>query len=169
MSRINLIIFSVLFISACQSTQNQPLTFGMSGEQIAKMPPVPLCMDHSNYEIEAVDQTIKNRKINCNKVMTEAYTDIASNANNVDVCSVWMNSTDQTARKAFTNEKAKRKLDCESILSVKAQQDAIASQERARKQAAWAAMNQSLQNQQAINAMNRPRSTYCNGFSCTTY
>lgn len=169
MKKIILLTAVVFTLSACITTQDQPLTLNMTPEQLAEAEPLALCSDSKNYVLPEVDKVIKTRKINCKKVLTSAITNIAKNSNNVDVCNVWMNTNDPMERSIFQKEQKNRKLDCGSILAAKAQQDSLEEIRRANDIAASQAIQQSIQNQQAINAMNRPRQTTCFGYSCTTY
>lgn len=164
-----MILVTILCLSACKTTQQQPLTLGLSPEQLQEAPAVALCLDNTNYVLPEVESVIKKRKINCNSELRKAYIIQAKKYNNADACQSWMFTEDPIARDVMNKEIKSRSLDCGQILTAKAQQDAVIAQEAANRQAAWNAINQSIQNQNAINAMNRPRTTTCYGYSCTTY
>lgn len=162
-------LIAILCLSACKTTQQQPFTVGLNPDQIHEAPALALCFDSSNYIIPEVESAIKKRKINCNSELRKAYIVQAKKYNNVDACQSWMVTEDPIARDVINKEINSRRLDCGPILTAKAQQDAVLAQEAANRQAAWNAINQSIQNQNAINAMNRPRTTTCYGYGCTTY
>jgi hypothetical protein len=157
-----LLFLSLLAVSACQATTNKPLTFGMNEDQLNEVSELALCLDHQKYQIDAVDKAVKNRKVNCTKVLTHSYRNLASKSTNVEVCTIWMNGTTKIGRDAFTKEKNKRKLDCEAILSIKAQQDAVFAQRQANQQRAWQDFTNSLQN-------NQPTYTSCSAIGNTVH
>lgn len=161
-------IVSTILMTGCQTT-NRPLTFNMTPEQLQKTSAISLCLDSSKYDLPNVEEEIKNRKLNCNKEIYNSSANIALNLPHAELCDGWINGTLKPAVKAFDKEIKKRKINCTEILTIKAQQDSVAAMEAANRQATWNAINQSIQNQQAINAMNRPRYTNCTSFGCTTY
>lgn len=164
-----LAVLAVLSLTACKTTQRQPLTFNMTAEQLEQATPLTLCTDNETYILPDVQTTIKNRKINCEATLTRAYTGIASGLSNSDLCQTWMSSRDNLASKVVRKEVKSRNIDCPSIVAAQAQVDSVAAMEASNRQARAHAIQQSIQNQQAINAANRPRYSSCNAYGCTTY
>lgn len=133
-----------LFMTGCQSAYYEQFTKNMTPEELETVAPVVICADRENFNLFELDPIIKKRKINCDKELYYLYQNTASNFSNEDLCRIWLSTEKPIERKAYNDEANSRKLNCPDILNV-------------------------LNQQQIIQDINRPRHTYCNDISCTTY
>lgn len=152
-----------LFLSACV-TSNVPyvVSMNLTPEQIAEAPEELLCFDYEDFEIPEVNEAVKNRKINCNKVLKKSYKKIAEKQSSQGVCYDYIYSENPLQRDAAIYEAEKRKLDCPAIISLLVEQQRLEELEAIR-------IQQSINTMNIQNSINNPKRTICSGNVCHTY